>query len=103
MKFTIKRINNENSYRHYIKLYAVDENNKEIFGADVELYRSKEKGSDGWTINWASCGAKTLENKLPEFKVIKAGMELLQELNNVIIIEEDECTECGYNENECEC
>jgi len=78
-KFTIKTTEKPREYSDCIKIYAVDENDEPIFGANVELRDVKYQG---WTINWGSCGAETYQDKLPKFKVIEAGMKKLKELNN---------------------
>ena len=64
-----------------IKFYAVDkETKKDIFGADVEIFRMK--GFDGdwsdWKINYWASGSKDYRTALPFIEVINKAMEALK-------------------------
>jgi len=80
-KFKIVKEEIKTDYMEMIKVKAVDENEKEIFGARCEVYRDKslvDFSWKEWKINWPTTGAGTYEEKLPYFEVIRAGMEELK-------------------------
>ena len=82
--FKINRKESKNKYTQLIEFYAVNSNNKEIYGADANIIRGKDDDSgkwEDWKLNYGSTGAKTYEEKLPYVQVIVEAMEELKKLN----------------------
>jgi len=82
--FTIRTKGNDSSFCKMMTFVAVDENGKEIFGAEATLSQSKDiinnKWED-WKISFGTGGSDTYEGKLPHVTVINEAMKELKKLN----------------------
>ena len=82
--FKIQRKDYSCSFYETIKLYAIDVNKKDIFGASAIISRHKDLKTGRfrkWEINYGTSGSKTYEEALPYIAVINKAMEILLQLN----------------------
>jgi len=85
-RFKIVKEEYKTDYMEAVKIKAIDENGKEIFGANCTVYRDKSPFDLTWTrwnIDWPTSGGGTYEEKLPHFEVIRIGMEELTKKESI--------------------
>jgi len=82
-KFKIVRSLYKTDYYESYKFQAQTLEGKNIFGADANVTRSRNMGSDwrGWVPSWGSCVRDSYESMIPEFKCIEKAMKLAEKLN----------------------